>query len=125
MLSAFLDDMARRPFADGTADCILMPADWVVLKGHPDPAAPYRGTYSTPEERKRVIREAFGIRALVAGGAIRAGLAWAAEPQREDVGLIRFGGRLVGAICLGARWAMKGEGIVVGPADDVLMAWRV
>lgn len=124
-LGAFLERMTMEPFVDGASDCIMTVADWVVLNGHPDPAAPYRGRYSTARERRKLIAEACGIHSLMAGGAIRAGLAWTEQPQRGDIGLIRIDRRNIAAICLGERWAMKGDGLVVAHADEVLMAWSI
>lgn len=124
MLERFLDDMARRPFADGTADCILTVADWVVLNGKPDPAAPYRGRYRTALGRERIVRREGGMLAVMEAGAARAGLEATDEPVRGDVGLVRVGERPVAAICLNRLWAAKGEGVTVAPAE-VIKAWRV
>lgn len=124
-LGAFLERMTVEPFADGAYDCILTVADWIVMNGHPDPAASYRGRYSTVRQRRKLIAEACGIHALMAGGAIRSGLKWTEQPQRGDVGLIRIGRQKIAAICLGERWAMKGDGLVVAAADEVLMAWSI
>ena len=124
-LSAFLDDLARQPFVDGAADCVLSVADWIVLRGHPDPAAPYRGRYRTALGRQRLIRKSGGLAALMSEGAARAGLIETTNPVRGDVGLIVAHGQTVAAICLGERWAIKGDGLVVAPAERLLMAWRV
>lgn len=125
MLDAFLEDMARQPFSDGASDCVLTVADWVVTKGHPDPAAPFRGRYGTARQRLRLVREAGGMVALMEAGASRAGLEPTAEPLREDVGLILAHGQAVAAICLGRQWALKGEGLVVAEPAEILAAWRV
>lgn len=125
MLSTFLDEMARRPFADGSADCLMTVADWVVRNGRPDPAAPFRGRYRTALGRTRIVRREGGLDAVMTAGAARAGLTATTNPVRGDVGLIVSRGQTLAAICLGERWAMKGPGLVVGPADDVLKAWRL
>jgi len=125
MLSTFLEDLARQPFVDGAADCVLSVADWIVLKGHPDPAEPYRGRYRTALGRQRLIRRSGGLMALMSDGAARAGLSETTNPVRGDVGLIEAYGQTVAAICLGERWAIKGDGLVVAPAECLLMAWRV
>ncbi|HWW11378.1 MAG TPA: hypothetical protein VN018_02595, partial [Brevundimonas sp.] len=61
MLDDYLETMARRPFGDGEADCILTVADWIVLRGHPDPAESYRGRYSTALGRERLLRRLGGL----------------------------------------------------------------
>ena len=125
MLAAFLDDMARRPFADGTADCILTVANWVALNGHPDPAEPFRGRYRSALGRERIVRREGGMLATMEAGAARAGLQPTENPKRGDVGLIVCKAQAIAAICLGERWAMKGPGLVVEPADELLKAWSI
>lgn len=125
MLDNFLDDLARQPFIDGAADCVLSVADWIVLRGHRDPAEPYRGRYRTALGRQRLIRKSGGLPALMSEGAARADLIKTTNPVRGDVGLIVAHGQTVAAICLGERWAIKGDGLVVAPAERVLMAWEV
>jgi len=124
-IGAFLERMTVEPFEDGVSDCILTVADWIVLNGYPDPAEPYRGRYSTARERRKLIVEAGGIHALMAAGSSRSGLRSTERPHPGDVGLIRLGRRKIAAICLGERWAMKGDGLVVAAADEVLMAWSI
>ena len=124
MLEQFLEDMARRPFRDGAADCILTVADWIVLNGHPDPAAPFRGRYRTALGRERIVRREGGMLSVMEAGAARAGLEATEGPLRGDVGLVRMGDHTLAAICLNRLWAAKGPGVVVGPAE-VLKAWRV
>ncbi|MET3837519.1 hypothetical protein ABIB58_002875 [Brevundimonas sp. UYEF29] len=126
MLDAFLERMACRAFDDGAADCGLSLADWVmVARGCVDPAAHLRGRYSTPLGRERLLRRLGGMEAVVAGCAAHAGLNEAAEPQRGDVGVIEHGERQYGAICLGERWALQGDGLVTLVPDRVVRAWRV
>ena len=88
-------------------------------------AQPYRGRYRTSLGRQRLIHKAGGLAALMSEGAARAGLTEIAAPVRGDVGLIVAHGQTVAAICLGERWAIKGDGLVVAPAEHILMAWRV
>lgn len=126
MLDQFLEDMARQPFVDGERDCALTVADWVVLAtGCADPVAHLRGRYRTPIGRARILNRLGGLEAVMATAAEHAGLSEAATPKRGDVGLIRVGKRQFAAICLGSRWAVKGHGVEVMPADTVIRAWRV
>lgn len=126
MLEVFLERIACRTFDDGTADCGLALADWVMeARGCTDPAAHLRGRYSTPLGRHRLLRRLGGMEAVVAGCAANAGLDEAPEPQRGDVGVIEHGGRQYGAICLGERWALQGDGLVTLVPDRVVRAWRV
>lgn len=126
MLNQFLEDMARQPFVDGERDCALTVADWVVrATGCADPAAHLRGRYRTPIGRARILNRFGGLKTVMVTAAEHAGLAETDAPQRGDVGLIRVGKRQFAAICLGTRWAVKGQGLEVMPADTVIRAWRV
>lgn len=126
-LGAFLEEAARKPFAWGRHDCMLLIADWVRLQTERDPAAPWRGRYRTALGAKRIINRAGGELALLESGL---DLERTTDPLGGDVGLVRGltpkGEALCGAIRLGSRWAClwQGRGVLVGPAD-CLAAWRV
>lgn len=126
MLDAFLEKMAATPFVDGQSDCVLTVADWIVLNGHPDPAAPYRGRYRTALGRERLLKRSSGLHALMAAGAVRSGLLPAKAPVRGDVGTLRYGGQVLAGICLGSRWAVKSSrGLDALQPDEILFAWSV
>ena len=127
-LSAFLASTARTPFAWGQDDCCLFLANWAIALGYPDPAAHLRGRYATEIGCARVLTREGGISAVVADCARRAGLVVTDAPRLGDVGVVEAptanGVRAAGAICLGQRWATRGDGIVVG-ARRVLQAWAL
>lgn len=126
MLEQFLDEMAATPFVDGESDCALTVADWVMAaKGCSDPAAHLRGRYASASGRERLLRGMGGLKQVMATCAERAGLEPTRKPQRGDVGLVIMGKRPVAAICLGERWAAKGEGVVVEKPRRIIKAWRV
>lgn len=128
MLQAFLDRATRTPFAYGEDDCCLWLADWLVWLGWPDPAADLRGRYRTALGCARVLRREGGVLAVVGRCAAVAGLARTDAPVAGDVGVVRAqtdrGETLVGALCVGRRWAMRGEGLVVALAPPIA-AWSV
>lgn len=127
-LDAFLDRATRTPFAYGTDDCCLWLADWLVALGQPDPAAHLRGRYRTALGCARVLRREGGVAAVVQACAETAGLARTYAPLAGDVGVVLAatdrGEHLVGALCVGRRWAMRGEGLVVAVAP-MICAWSV
>ncbi|MFZ4165175.1 DUF6950 family protein [Brevundimonas sp. NPDC058933] len=127
MLDAFVERMAATPFVDGSSDCALTVADWVmVATGCPDPAADLRGRYTTALGRERLLKRRFGLHAVMAGCAIKAGLRPTTNPVRGDVGTIRHGRQALAAICLGERWAVKSSrGIDALNPDEIIFAWRV
>lgn len=123
-LEQFLETVAADPFSDGERDCILTVADWVKTKGHPDPAEPFRGTYSTAFGRERLLIRLGGIKQAMIGGAKRSGLAPVRRPRREDVGLVLHRGEQLAAICLGKLWAAKGQGVVAFKPKRIIKAWK-
>jgi len=91
------------PFEWGSNDCCLFAADWVHRVTGRDPAAPYRGTYSSGVGAQRIIDQAGGILEL----ARELGL----EPkpialaQRGDV-IARDTGNGIGlGVCIGSTAA--------------------
>ena len=126
MLDAFLETVAATPFVDGQTDCALTIADWVMAAtGCPDPADHLRGRYASALQRERLLRRLGGLEVVVSYCARRALLTETLEPLRGDIGVVRVGRQVLSAICLGDRWAIKGEGVVVAAADHVYRAWRV
>lgn len=127
MLDAFLDAQSRQPFRLGRGkDCILQPADWVVLNGWPDPAFGLRGRYSTDLGWQRLVRRAGGLEAVVGAGMSHAGLRSTVEPRRGDVGLVRLpDGRLVGAICTGRMWSVASEAGQLAFRANPVCAWGI
>ena len=64
-LIAYLQDAARRPFEMGTHDCCLFAAGAVQAMTGDDPAAPWRGRYTTLEGGLKLVRKA-GFKGYVA-----------------------------------------------------------
>lgn len=129
ILGTFLDRAARTPFAWGGFDCGLWLADWLVTCGHLDPAAALRGTYADQAGAEAIIAAAGGLPALLGGFAAQLGLAQTGAPKRGDVGVVlgltRDGLAPGGAICIGERWALLGQGEVIFVRPPVLAAWSV
>lgn len=126
MLDDFLERMAATPFVDGTTDCVLTPADWLVVNGWPDPAADLRGRYRTPLGRERLLKRLGGIERVVGQRMTAAGLMVTERPRRGDVGLVALHGLTFGAIFLGERWAIQSKaGLYSTSPDRVVKAWSV
>lgn len=126
MLDDFLERMATTPFVDGTTDCILTPADWLIENGWPDPAADLRGRYRTALGRERLLKRLGGIEQVVCQRMSAAGLVMAERAVRSDVGLVSLHGLIFGAIFLGERWAIQSKaGLYSASPDRVVRAWSV
>lgn len=128
LLSVFLREQAARPFDWASAHCLLLPADWMVRLGLPDPAAGWRGLSGEAE--------ALGLVQQYGGVVDLAAVAMAGHPRvdvtngvrRGDVGVVAAmgpdGPAEVGAVCTGTRWAARGlRGLSFGPAE-ALAVWR-
>lgn len=134
-LAAWLDQAVDTPRQWGVHDCNLWPADWVVRCGHADPAAEWRGLYTTPLGAARLVEDAGGMTQLWCDAANGVGLVVTPRPLAGDVGLIEvmtsdrdplaiFG--RCGAICMGAgQWAVVSEHGLFMAQRPVIAAWRV
>lgn len=112
-----------RPFVWGELDCCLFVADCCVAACGIDPAAVYRGRYTTARGSQRVLAKEHGSIAAVLD----------AHFQRIDPALAQRGdsvvfdgplGQTAGLIWAGQVWAMTEQG--ARPVPDVvpLLAWR-
>lgn len=127
-LTRFLRAQAGRRFDWAGSHCLLLPADWMVALGLPDPAAPWRETIRDEATARGLLAEAGGVVALASAAMAAAGVAATHAVRRGDVGVVTVmgpeGRAEVGAICTGARWAVRSSrGVWIGPAE-ALAAWR-
>jgi len=60
-LTRFIEERRNQPFEWGANDCCLFAADWVARATGRDPAARYRGTYSSGIGAQRIIDKAGGV----------------------------------------------------------------
>lgn len=104
---AFCERTNALPFVWGKSDCSLLVADWAVENGHDDPAAAWRGKYSTEEQCRALVAERGGLRDVIAACAFSVGLKPLREPAFGAVGVIgseRNPERQWGTIWNGRRW---------------------
>lgn len=135
-LGRFLRDQAALRFGFGIVDCQMMPADWAVILGYPDPAAHWRGVYHDEAGADAIVRAHGGLVGLMTAGMALSGLSVSndAHAVRGDLGAVRVLGKdgpvEVGAVCtgqgsLGSRWATRARrGLWIGPAEP-LAIWRL
>lgn len=127
-LGRFLRAQAAIRFQYGAADCTLLPADWIVLLGHADPAGPWRGVYGDEAGADAILTAHGGAVALATARFDPLALARPSHAVRGDVGVVSVQGKAgpveVGAICTGTRWATRArKGLWIGPAEP-LAIWR-
>lgn len=128
-----LHDFLRLPhrFAWGGVggdDCTTFCARWIECLTGADPAANFRGAYSTQEEAEAILAAAGG---LVAFADRHLGLVRTDDPQPGDVGVIVAPSALDGefkhiaAIRFGPLWATLSPAGVRARKADFVAAWRV
>ncbi len=127
MLTAFLRDLARRPFVWGVCDCSLIIADWWLANHGVDPAAHLRGTYASEAECLAVLEREGGKLRLVARLARSVGARRAATIVPGVFGVARHGDDHVPAIATpDGKWAAKSErGLIAFAPARVVAAWRI
>ncbi|APJ15152.1 hypothetical protein KAM344_17450 [Aeromonas caviae] len=113
-----------RPFVWGENDCCLFVADCCMAASGVDPAAVYRGRYTTAIGAQRVLNKEHGSIAAVLDAhfpRIEPALAQRGDPVVFDGPL----GQTAGVMWAGQVWAMTETG--ARPIHDVapLFAWRV
>lgn len=129
-LSLFLRRESRRAFNMVTANCLLLPADWLVALGLADPAGPWRGTFFDEAGALALLAEHGGPVGLMGAALVKSPVRPVAHAVRGDVGVVTVlgpsGSAQVGAVCTGARWACRSRdrGVWIGRAE-ALAAWRV
>lgn len=124
LLTHFVEDRRHVPFSWGGQDCCLFAADWVQLCTGEDPAARWRGTYSTMLGAVRHVTRAGGVcRLPEAAGLVPV------EPQfagRGDIAGVATSLGLALGICLGRHIVTPGhDGLVFQTRIMVRNAWRV
>lgn len=127
-LPGFLDRAMRTPFAWGTFDCVLWLADWSVTRLGTDPAAAYRGRYSTALGAGRIVAEAGGLAQLIGREFRPRGWLDSEDLGPGDIGVIevvtREGLRPTGALFTGRHWVTLAEGGLNALVTPALASWR-
>lgn len=107
LLTRFIEERRRMPFAWGLNDCCFFASDWVLLATGKDFAAEYRGKFSSALPALRYLKDHGGVEAFVerAGGKrIDPRLARRGDVVARDVGSgIGLG------VCIGALAAFVAE----------------
>jgi len=122
-LSDLVAQAHHRPFARGVHDCCLWAAECADVQTGQSRVEAFRGTYSDGNGAARILRRLGGLRGI--GAQLGAPIP-ARQAANGDVGLVRFEGRPLLAVCAGSVW------LAVGPAGLVSVdffaashAWRV
>jgi hypothetical protein len=122
--AALVAGARARPFAWGSHDCCLWAADAVQALTGRDPAAQWRGTYSSELGAFRIVFTLGGLPAIAALGGVEIppGLS-----VTGDVGTVRWPDGIVSlGVCGGdGRWLVVGDAGLVTLRDCALRAWGV
>ncbi|PCI62051.1 MAG: hypothetical protein COB35_05050 [Gammaproteobacteria bacterium] len=125
-LFAFIEQHKNTPFAWGKFDCCLFAADAITLLTGNDPAAEFRGKYSTALGAKRVLKR-YGN-----GDLVNTLIAKLGEPKavlcvnRGDAVLINNNNDPAVGICLGNFVAVvTTDGLKTVALNKITLAWEV
>jgi hypothetical protein len=133
-LDDYLEDADEQPWRWGHVDCVMRPANWIVARTGEDPAAAYRGTYSTQTGAWRLVMRAGGLVTLVGPHLERLGWRRTDDPDSGDVGIVlaavdQPGGghsmRPVGALRYGPWWSVRGENFIAFARLETVAAWTL
>lgn len=130
-LDDFMRAAAGRSFQLGEWDCGLFCADWVKAQCGADPAAEWRGRYSTFSGLMRILRQRGGLIGHFDLCLAGVGIFRTDEPRRGDVVVVATPEPtgIEGAIVRGSSVLMAGRngGIIVRArrVAPILAAWRV
>lgn len=122
--AALVAEARARPFAWGSHDCCLWAADAVQAVTGRDPAARWRGTYSSEVGAFRIVLALGGLPMIGAlcGSEILPGLA-----ITGDIGTVKWADGVVslGVNAGGDRWLVVGDAGLVTMHDCALQVWGV
>lgn len=109
-LNDFIDAHMARPWAPGSVDCLLVLADWAMVRGYPDAAAHLRGTYHNEDGFRAIVERAGGAVPLVQDCSDRIGLTRADAPEYGFIAVVgsrRDIHRQWGGIWDGESWRVR------------------
>lgn len=122
-LGEYIKSKTGAKFIWGDNDCCTFCADWLVMRGLPDPMADLRGEYASEAEAELIIAEHADLLTL-----------WKrilGEPDDTlsdgSVAIIEFNGEQLGGIVSGDRLVLlRDKGITAAPLErlNILGAWH-
>lgn len=129
ILSSEIARARALPFTWGLHDCCLWPAAVALALTERDPAASWRGQYTTARSAVKLWRaHPEGLLGLIHDCCADVGF----EPvdvalaKRGDIVAAKQGDFHVGGICIGRQFAAVGSsGLVFNPMRDAVSAWGV
>jgi hypothetical protein len=128
-LARFLTCAAARAFVFGGVegqDCLMWLADWIVARRGFDPAADWRGRYSTARGAARILSRRGGMIRHLDLCLTPHGIGRADMPRRGDIAVVREAEGTIGAIMIDRRLccAVRDGGLVFR-RRPILAAWRI
>lgn len=133
LLTEYLREAARTPWAWGSCDCFLFFMDWIERVTGNDPMAGVRGTYDTERQARRILKATGGPIAFVDARLAVLGIERTRNPMAGDVALVHIAlkpwrDRMIhvpgGAICVRpGLWAFKAKDTMTYAAFPMIAAW--
>ena len=107
-------------FEWGQADCTIVIADYLRDLTGKDYAARFRNQYGENWPQDTGFESLTDLYAHCLGNDFTA----LEDPQRGDIGVVRLGPYQIGALCLGASWAIKSKsGVLITKHATIEKAW--
>ncbi len=133
-LPEYLAGLARKKFEYGVTDCLMILADWVIIRRGVDPAAAWRGKYHDEASCRAALVAGGGLVRCIEIGIAPLGIPRTNEPKRGDFALVsapvmRGNTRVLrraGGLCVSEhRWAvMSDTGLLIADFRPVT-AWAL
>jgi hypothetical protein len=122
--AALVESVRSRQFAWGSHDCCLWAADAVLATTGHDPAAQWRGVYSTESAAHDLVASLGGLPAVAGLGGVEIDPLFAIA---GDVGLVRWPDGVVSlGVSSGDLWMCVGDsGLVFFSRDAAIRTWGV
>lgn len=127
LLADFTNSRAREPFRWGANDCCLFASDWILTMYGSDPAAWFRGRYTTALGAFRFLKKHGGVEGIMRAAAAK--YQWdeinPKQAQRGDLCLVDTPTGRALAVCVGAFCVAPGpDALSALPMTATLKAWR-
>jgi uncharacterized protein DUF6950 len=122
-LESYIQGLKGREFSYGSFDCALFVCDAIEVMTGVNPAAEFKGRYSTRDEARKLLGAVGGYE----GVAAASGLAVIAPKLARRGDVLRMRVFSLGLVSLNGRdaWVLGENGIELFPAAAAVGAWRV
>ncbi len=125
LLAQFIESRRHSPFVWGEHDCCLFVADAIELICNVDPAAPYRGKYTTAMGSYRALKK-YGDGSIAGALSVCFQEIAPCDLGRGDAAMVEVDGEMAAALSFGNKLWVAGEnGLNTLLRSSAIQAWRI